>query len=83
MKPLLLKTLTSLITNILWFYAMRYVSLTEVNLIGNTSPMIVVILSYFMLSEKIKPREIVTLIFSFTGIILLIVGRNSSNSEVK
>lgn len=77
------KTIQGAITNFIFYYAVSKVSLTEVSLINNTTPIFVAALSYILLHEGLKGREIVALLMSFGGILLLIYGKEENGSGAK
>lgn len=83
MKTLLSKTVQGVLTHFMFYYGVEHLPLTEVTLISNISPIVVAILSYFILKEGLRMREVFALIISFAGILCLIIGRDGSGNGQK
>lgn len=62
-------------------YAIQKLSLVEVSLISNLMPLMIALLSFFILKEQIMKNEIVALIVSFSGVLILALGRDAKISS--
>lgn len=54
------------------FYAVDHLLLSDASMLNKMSPFFAVIASYFILKEKLKPIQILTLIGAFTGALFII-----------
>lgn len=64
--------------SILWFYGLKYTSLVDATALKFLTPLLIVLLSAFVLREKIPLPNILITIFGFVGS-LLIIGINIEN----
>lgn len=55
----------------IFFYGLKYIPASKATLIQNVHPLIVVVLAYVFLKEKITKTTIIALIGSFIGVVLL------------
>jgi len=68
----LLRTALLLITTLLFFAALRTLSLADANAIFFASPLVITILSGWILRERIGPRRWIAVIAGFGGVLLVI-----------
>ena len=61
--------------------APKYVPLTIISILGNLTPMVCVILAFFMLKEKLKKAEFIAMCGILVCIIVIIVGGKDDNQE--
>ncbi len=54
------------------FYAVDNLILSDVSMLGKLAPFFAIIMSYFILKEKVRPFRIVTVIVAFVGSIFII-----------
>ncbi|CAI2373258.1 unnamed protein product [Moneuplotes crassus] len=67
--------LTGLVGMALYFYAIKYLPMSQSNVILSISPLITAILAYFLLSEILVGRDILCLIGAFGGAVVVNVSR--------
>ena len=60
-------------TNIINYSSTKYIPLTLIGIVNNMSPLICVILAFFILKERIQRFEILMLILTVCGIIVVVV----------
>jgi drug/metabolite transporter (DMT)-like permease len=70
------------LTNILWFTAIDRVGPSRASLFGNMQPFFAVVFALILLSETLKPLEIVGGVLIFAGIALERVWRHSREPVV-
>ena len=58
--------------------AIRVLPLVEVSLILSTSPLFTAVLAYFILRDKLTFFEIICLLCSFSGVVIIILGKSDS-----
>ena len=68
-----MSVIIGILTNFAWtsfLEALNYISIGQADLIANTRPMIVGVLAFVCLKEKISKTDIVCMIGAFTGVYL-------------
>ena len=66
--PLIFRTCQGSSTNIINFSVTKYLPLTLTSIVNNMSPLVTVILAFFLLKEKIKRTELIILILTVAGV---------------
>jgi drug/metabolite transporter (DMT)-like permease len=74
MLPLFIRMSQNSLSLLITYYAIRYFDLTTVAMVSNLSPMVTVVLAYFMLGERLTIKELVILFAAFGSVTLLIMG---------
>lgn len=64
--------ISSIISFTLYLYALKYISATKVNLIGNCHPILAMSFAYFLLKENISNFDKISIWISLAGILLII-----------
>lgn len=72
-KLILVRIFCVILSFYLTIQAYKALSLVEIALVLNTAPLFVGIMSYFVFKEKIRIFDLVCLLISFIGFIVLIV----------
>lgn len=62
------------------YYALKQLPLVIVSLVLNLSPIAIAVLSYIILKEKLAKIDIIILLVSFIGVLVLIMGSNENTS---
>ncbi|MBI9011122.1 MAG: DMT family transporter [Clostridiales bacterium] len=57
-----------------WIISLKYTTVASATVLVNTSPIILLIITYFIFKEKSKPIEIIAIIAAFVGSIILTLG---------
>ena len=70
-KLQLLRSLLSILESGCFILAFRYLSLADAHSIGALTPIVVVVLSYIFLREKISPRIWFTVFIGFIGVLIV------------
>lgn len=78
---LIFKTASSTTTNIIRYSAAKYLPLTIVSVISNLTPIVVVVLAYLILKEKIKSFDLVMMLLTLLGIFGVIFGGKDTTDE--
>jgi len=68
----------------LYFASFDFISISDTNILNNTIPFWTIIFSYLVLKEKVTKYDIVSIIFGFVGVLILIkpdfiFGKNEEN----
>jgi len=63
------------------FYAIDHLALADASMLNKLSPFFAIIFSAFMLKEKVKPVQIISVITAFLGTLLIIKPGGISRSE--
>lgn len=71
-KYLFLRSLAGTVGILCNFYAVDHLLLSDASLLNKMSPFFVIVFSFFILKEKIKPTQIVIVIGAFLGSLLII-----------
>ena len=64
-------------------YGVGYLPISIFQIMTNTSPFFISIASYFILSEKLKKREFIGIIFAFIGVIIIVTNKAEGTSQRK
>lgn len=62
-------------------FSIAYLPMSILNIILNTAPFAVSILSYFLLNETLKKRELIGMVISFVGVLVLIQTKMDTNEK--
>lgn len=71
-KTIFLRTIFGTLGILANFYAIDHMGLADASILAKLSPFASIIISYFILKEKIKSFEIVAVIFAFIGMIFVV-----------
>jgi len=63
-------------------YALKYFPLTVVSMVGNLSPLLTVVLAYFILGEKLTVEKAVQLVLAFIAVTMMVLGGNESSLKL-
>lgn len=72
-KYVFIKVCQASFSYFLLYYSIRNLPLVEVSLVNNMVPVLVAVLSFMLLGEGLRLREVIALIISFAGITLLVL----------
>ena len=64
-----------------FFLGLKYIASSKATLISNMNPLVVAVLSYFILKETIKISNVVALLGAFVGVTLFSINQNGSVKE--
>lgn len=67
-------------TNIINYSVTKYLPLTLIAVCNNMSPLIVCVLAFILLKEKLKKFEIVMILLTVAGIVIVVVFQNPDSS---
>ena len=73
--PLVFRSFQGTMTNIINYSVTKYIPLTLIAIVNNMSPLICVILAFFILKERIKGFEILMIILTVGGIFIVVLLR--------
>jgi drug/metabolite transporter (DMT)-like permease len=73
-KDLFLRVLNGLILMVIIYTSIKEFPLVYVSLVSNTTPIVTAVASYMIFKVKLSKIDIVVLIISFIGVLLLIFG---------
>jgi drug/metabolite transporter (DMT)-like permease len=76
--PLATRVITGNFAIFVNFMAVKYFKLTVVAMVINTAPIVTMVLAGPILGEKTTISQVVSLLFAFGGIILMIMGGENS-----
>ena len=79
--PLIFRTFQGTITNIINYSVTKYLPLTLIAIVNNMSPLICVVLAFFILKEKIKGFEIVMIVLTVAGVLTVVVFQNATEAS--
>lgn len=79
--PLATRVITGNFAIFVNFMAVKYFKLTVVAMVINTAPIVTMVLAGPILGEKTTISQVVSLLFAFGGIILMIMGGDNSESR--
>lgn len=71
-SPLIIRSLFGTIGLLANFYAVDHLLLADASMLQKLGPFFVVIFSYFILKEKVKPFQIISIIIAFLGSLFVI-----------
>lgn len=57
-----------------WVLSLKYTSVASSTVLVNTSPIILVLMTYFVLKEKTTAKQVIAILFAFMGSIILAFG---------
>jgi drug/metabolite transporter (DMT)-like permease len=77
----MMKVAQATISYFLMYYSIRNLPLVEVSLVNNMVPILIAILSFLILSERLKLREVAALLISFAGITILVLEHGNKEKE--
>lgn len=79
--PVAIRALSIVLSFYCLIQSITTLPLVEVILVINMAPLVTVVLGYFILRDKIKMVELSSLIFSFIGILIIILGAYIESSK--
>ena len=74
MKTLFIRVLCGAISQTIYIFGMKLLPISFAQIIFNISPFFVTILAFILLKERISPLDIIGLVGSFGGVIIMIFG---------
>lgn len=80
-RAMVLRLFFGLVAQTSMLFGVKLLPITISNLIINTYPFFVAILSYFILKEDITIMDVVGLIGSFTGVVILVIDKESQEEN--
>jgi len=78
---LILRCTQGLLSFLCIYYSLKHLPLVVVSLVTNLSPITIAILSYLVLKERLARIDVVILVVSFAGVIILILGSVKESRE--
>ena len=75
------KTFTGVTTNLIQFSTTKSPPATIISIVSNLAPILVVILAFLILKEKIRGFDVLMIILTLVGIFTIILGGDSEQSE--
>ena len=79
--PLIYRSVQGSITNIINYSVTKYLPLTIIAIVNNMSPVMTVILAFFILKEKIKRFEMVMLFLTVAGVLEVVTTGEPSDED--
>ena len=79
--PLIFRSCQSALGNIINFSVTKYLPLTFIAIINNLSPLIVVVLAFFILKERIKGFEIAMIVMTVIGVLIVVIFQDPAAAE--
>lgn len=71
--PLVFRSIQGTMTNIINYSVTKFLPLTLIAIVNNMSPLITLVLAFFILKEKIKKFEILMIVLTVAGVVTVIV----------
>ena len=78
-KPLIVRVLSHTISTSVNFISVKYFTLTQTAIVIQISPLLIVVLASIFLGEKMSFSQLILLLVTFCGVILMIVGGTEEN----
>jgi drug/metabolite transporter (DMT)-like permease len=75
-KPIAIRTFQNSFSLLVITYALKYFPLTIVSMVGNLSPLLTVVLAYFILGESLTVEKAVQLVLAFVAVTMMVLGGN-------
>ena len=64
-----------------FFFALKYMPVSKANLIFNIHPLVVAVIAYYVLKEKLTKLRVFALIGAFLGVVILSIHNNDKSSK--
>ena len=80
---LILRSIIGTTCFILWVYSVDLLRLGPMMCINNTSPFWAILIGYCFLNERITCFEVICMLFSFSGILLIATAKNEDEEIVR
>ena len=77
------RTIQGASTNYINYYTTKFLPLTLIAIVNNLSPLVTVVLAFFVLKERISRLEIVTTIIMVSCVITVVLFENPSSTTVQ
>jgi len=71
--PLIFRSIQGSATNIINYSVTKYLPLTIIAIVNNMGPMLTVILAYFILKERLRLFDVVMLVLTIGGVLLVVI----------
>ena len=78
--PLSLKTFSSISTNLIKYSVTKFIPATLISIVTNLAPVVVVVLAFVILKEKIRRFDVLMIVLTLVGIFIIILGSDNSDS---
>lgn len=72
--PVAIRTFQNSFSLLVITYALRYFPLTTVSMVGNLSPLLTVVLAYFILDESLTVEKAIQLVLAFIAVTMMVLG---------
>ena len=79
--PLIMRTCQGVISNLISTAVTKAIPLTIIGVVNNLAPVIVVIAAFFILKERLKVFEIVTIVLTICCVIVIVVGGDAGSGD--
>lgn len=79
--PLIVRSTQGSVTNIINYSVTKYLPLTMIAIVNNLGPPITVLVAFIVLKERVKKFEILMLTLTVIGIMIVVVGGASGESD--
>ena len=73
-KMLMMRSILGFMSWFMYFYAIKYLPLGLISTITNMQPFFTLILGFFILKEMLKKLEIINMVASFSGVLIIVTG---------
>ena len=71
--PLVFRSIQGTMTNIINYSVTKYLPLTFIAIVNNMGPLVAIILAFFILKERIKGFEIVMIVLTVLGVLVVVI----------
>jgi drug/metabolite transporter (DMT)-like permease len=82
MVPIVVRMTQVSVSILVSYTAVKYFQLTTVTMVQQLSPMVTVIMAYFILGETLKGKQIGVLFFAFFSVCLVVLGGTEQDRQV-
>jgi drug/metabolite transporter (DMT)-like permease len=79
--PLAFKTVGGILTNLIQFSVTKFIPATIISIVANLAPIVVLILAFSFLKEKILKFDVAMIVLTLVGIFTIILGGDDENSD--
>lgn len=74
--PLIFRSIQGTCTNIINYSVTKYLPLTMIAIVNNMGPLVTLVLAYFILKENVKRFEILMIVLTVAGVLVVVIFEN-------
>jgi len=79
---LVFRTIQGSVTVMIQFTCLKYLPVFTVGIVNRLQPVVVVLIAFFVLGERLKPFDIMTLLLATSAAIMIVAGMEGESSDV-